>query len=304
MAKRIGSKKVSKASLDSSLDFLIPSKIEEEISKDPQNAIKEFSQKFAMIPIKEIEANPDQPRKEFAEEALTELSDSIKIHGLIQPITVRRLAPGQYQIISGERRWRASQMASLEEVPAYIRVANDQELMEMALIENIQRENLNPFEIAVSYYRLKNEFDLTDDELATRVGKARSTMTNYINLLKAYPPVIDALKKDLIGMGHAKAIKGIKDPVIQRELLDIILKKNLSVRDAEKLAKEYSQKKKPVVPKNNTPAEYEELLQHLKAFFGNGRIRIQSEGEDKGNIIIPFKSKEELQHYFKCVEQM
>ncbi|MEN0002779.1 MAG: ParB/RepB/Spo0J family partition protein [Bacteroidota bacterium] len=303
MAKRLGSKKV-KRSLNSSLDFLIPSKIDEEVSKNPQKAIKELSQKFAMIPLKEIEANPDQPRKEFAEEALKELSDSIKVHGLIQPITVRRLAPGQYQIISGERRWRASKIAELEEVPAYIRIANDQELMEMALIENIQRENLNPFEIAVSYYRLKSEFDLTDEQLANRVGKGRSTLTNYLNLLNMYPPVIEALKADQISMGHAKAIKGIKDSVLQRELLNMILDKQLSVRETEQLARTYSQKKKKATPsKTSNGEEYKELLQHFKDFFGNGRIRIQVEGEHKGQIVIPFKTKEELHHFFKCVEQ-
>jgi ParB family chromosome partitioning protein len=304
MAKRISSKKVNKKSLGSSLDFLIPSKIDEEVSKNPQKAIKEMSQKFAMIPLKEIEANPDQPRKEFDEEALTELSDSIKVHGLIQPITVRRLAPNQYQIISGERRWRASKLAELEEVPAYIRIANDQELMEMALIENIQRENLNPFEIAVSYHRLKSEFDLTDEQLANRVGKGRSTLTNYLNLLKMYPPIIEALKKDEISMGHAKAIKGIKDHIIQRELLDIILKKGLSVRDTEKLAREYSNKKKaPTSPKGKNKQEYKELVQHFKEFFEHGTIRVQVEDEYKGSIVISFKSKEELHHLYKCVEQ-
>lgn len=306
MAKRISRKKVNKKNLDSSLDFLIPSKIDQQISENPEEAVKELSQKFAMIPIGQIQANPDQPRKEFDEEALNELSESIKVHGVIQPLTLRRLEPKVFQIISGERRWRASQLAQLEEVPAYIRIANDQEMMEMALIENIQRQDLNPFEIAVSYYRLKEEFELTDERLAERVGKRRSTVTNYLGLLDMHPEVINALKRDQIAMGHAKAIKGIKDKLLQKQLLDTILSKRTSVREAEKMAKAYSSqpkkdKKSKLNP--NMPEEYKEILQNFKEFFGSGRIRISLESEGKGQIIIPFTSGDELEHFFKCVEQ-
>ena len=211
MAKKISSKnptKVSKDQLRSSIQSrfagtgsgggihaIIPKNIDEEIERDPEKIVKEFSQHFAMIPLKEIEPNPGQPRKDFDPEALEELAASIQVHGLIQPITVRRFNDHEFQIISGERRYRASQIAGLEEVPAYIRIANDQTILEMALIENIQRQDLNPFEVAVSYYRLKEECNLTDLELSKRVGKKRSTITNYLRLLDLHIEVIEALKK-------------------------------------------------------------------------------------------------------------
>lgn len=307
MAKRLGKKKVNKAKLGDSinnLDFLIPQNIDQQMAENPEQAVKEMSQKFAMIPITQIQANPDQPRREFEKEALEELASSIKIHGVIQPLTLRRLEANVYQIISGERRWRASQLAEITEVPAYIRVVNDQELMEMALIENIQREDLNPFEIAVSYYRLKDEFDLIDEELATRVGKKRSTITHYLGLLDMDIVVIESLKKGIISMGHAKAIKGV-DKKLQKQVLDEIVEKKLNVRDAEKLAKTYSKAKSKSQSKttNTMPDEYKEILQNFKEFFGSGKIKINVDNSGKGQIVIPFDTTDQLEHFYKCVEQ-
>jgi ParB family chromosome partitioning protein len=307
MAKRLGKKKVNKAKLGDSinnLDFLIPQNIDQQMAENPEQAVKEMSQKFAMIPITQIQANPDQPRREFEKEALEELAASIKIHGVIQPLTLRRLEANVYQIISGERRWRASQLAEITEVPAYIRVVNDQELMEMALIENIQREDLNPFEIAVSYYRLKDEFDLIDEELATRVGKKRSTITHYLGLLDMDIVVIESLKKGIISMGHAKAIKGV-DKKLQKQVLDEIVEKKLNVRDAEKLAKTYSKAKSKSQSKttNTMPDEYKEILQNFKEFFGSGKIKINVDNSGKGQIVIPFDTTDQLEHFYKCVEQ-
>jgi ParB family chromosome partitioning protein len=266
-----------------------------------------------MIPIEQIEANPDQPRREFEKEALQELAESISVHGIIQPITVRRLADKQYQIISGERRWRASRLADLEEVPAFIRIANDQTLMEMALIENIQREDLNPFEIAVSYFRLKEEFELTDEVLSERVGKKRSTVTNYLRLLDLHPDVMDAMRNQIITMGHARAIAGIKDKLLQRECLKQMFDaegKLMSVRAAEKLAKSFHPPKgktqKKETPDTRLQAERDRILKDFKDFFGTPNIKMEMEKDsrEKGKIIIEFKDNEQLNFFFKCVEQL
>lgn len=300
--------KTSKADLGnsiSSIDFLIPQNIDQQMAENPEQAVKEMSQKFAMIPITQIQANPDQPRREFEKEALEELAASIKIHGVIQPLTLRRLEANVYQIISGERRWRASQIAEITEVPAYIRVVNDQELMEMALIENIQREDLNPFEIAVSYYRLKDEFKLIDEELATRVGKKRSTITHYLGLLDMDIVVIESLKKGVISMGHAKAIKGVEKN-LQKQVLDEIVEKKLNVRASEALAKSYStakSKSSKSKTTNTMPDEYKEILQNFKEFFGSGKIKISVDNNGKGQIVIPFDTTDQLEHFYKCVEQ-
>ncbi|MEL7221982.1 MAG: ParB/RepB/Spo0J family partition protein, partial [Bacteroidota bacterium] len=184
MARKLGGprKKATKKALGDSMMAVFADnkkKVAEVIAENSDEMVKELAKNFAMIPLAHIERNPDQPRYEFDEEALQELANSIKVHGIIQPLTVRYIEPKRYQIISGERRWRASKLAELTEVPAYIRVANDQTLLEMAIIENVQREDLNPMEIANSYKRLKTECDLLDEELAQRVGKKRSTITNY-----------------------------------------------------------------------------------------------------------------------------
>jgi len=202
----------------------------------PEKVVKELANTVANIPVKAIEANPFNPRKDFNEAALKELATSLKVHGLVQPITVRTMGTGNYQLISGERRWRASQMAGLEEIPAYIRaVENDQEMLEMALVENIQRENLNPVEVAITYDRLLKECNLTHDKLAERLGKARTTITHKLGLLELPPEVIVALRDKVISEGHAKAIKGLSNHKNQEFALGQIRLNDLSVRETEKL---------------------------------------------------------------------
>jgi ParB family chromosome partitioning protein len=189
------------------------------------------------IDISAIEANPFQPRTKFAREALDELADSIKIHGLIQPITVRKMGNDHYQLISGERRYRASQLAGLQRLPAYIRVANDQEMLELALIENLHREDLDPIEVAISYRRLIEECSLTQEEMANRVGKNRSTVTNFLRLLKLPAPMQQALRELKISAGHARALLSVEDEDLQQLLFEKLLAEQLSVRQMEELVK-------------------------------------------------------------------
>ncbi|MEZ4986483.1 MAG: ParB/RepB/Spo0J family partition protein [Saprospiraceae bacterium] len=245
MAKQLG-KKPSKGQLGSGIDALFgggAKKVAEAIAENPTEVVRELARHFAMIPLAEIERNPDQPRYEFDTEALEELADSIKVHGIIQPLTVRYLEPGRYQIISGERRWKASKLAGLTEVPAYIRVANDQTLLEMAIIENIQREDLTPLEIANSYSRLKQECELTNEALAERMGKKTSTITNYLRLLGLHISVQEALKNETITMGHAKVIAGL-DLLLQESFLKEIIAKGWSVRQTETQGKVYQAPKR------------------------------------------------------------
>lgn len=310
MAKKLVNK-VGKKELGSGIDALFSPKIEQAIKDNPEQVVRELSSVFATIPIQQIEANPDQPRKDFSEEALQELAESIKVHGLIQPITVRRLSPKEFQLISGERRWRASKIAGLAEVPAYIRIANDQAMLEMALIENIQRENLNAVEIAITYHRLKEECNLTDEQLAERVGKKRSTITNYLRLLDLHIEVLEAVKQDRITMGHARALAGIEDKLLQKMALDEVLKKHSSVRDTEKLVRQYTGAKKSdtAAPagqrKGALPEEHQRILQDFRSFFGSGKILLNLEDADsgKGSIVIPFNTHHELNEFFKCIEQ-
>src|SRR6478752_7405445 len=211
-------------------------KLDVEISTDvipstPANGMSE-------IQISEIEVNPFQPRTHFDEDALLELAESIKVHGIIQPITVRRLSRNQYQLISGERRFQAAKIAGLRAIPAYIRLADDQQMLEMALIENIQRENLNPIEISLSYQRLISECNLKQEELGDRVGKNRSTVTNYLRLLKLPPDIQIALRDQKISMGHARAIINVDNPESQLFIFKKIVAEDLSVRKVEELDRE------------------------------------------------------------------
>ena len=211
--------------------------IDNEVQKDSVSVVKELAHSIAMIPLDQIEVNPFQPRHDFDPAALEELADSIRIHGLIQPVTVRMLTTNAYQLISGERRLRASKLAGITEVPAYIRIANDQALLEMALIENIQREDLNAIEVAISFQRLKEECSLTDEQLAERTGKtkSRSTITNYLRLLRLSPEIQQAIKDKKLTMGHAKALAGVEDFAWQSTLFRQTISDDLSVRALEKL---------------------------------------------------------------------
>lgn len=254
---------------------------------------------IAEIPVSEIEVNPFQPRTHFDQEALQELSESIKVHGIIQPITVRRLAANQYQLISGERRFQASKLAGLQTIPAYIRSANDQQMLEMALIENIQRENLNAIEIALSYQRLISECSLKQDELGERVGKNRATVTNYLRLLRLPPDIQIAVRDNKLSMGHARAIINVENPDKQLYIFKKTLNEDLSVRKVEELVREMSPRKgektgsETEVPGSPAPSrEISHLQSKLSSHFGT-RVAVKSDGA-KGEIKIPFLSVEDL----------
>jgi ParB family chromosome partitioning protein len=248
----------------------------------------------AEIPIDQIEVNPFQPRTNFDKEALAELALSIKELGVVQPITVRKLGYGKYQLISGERRFRASKMAELETIPAFIRVANDQEMLEMALVENIQRENLDAIEVALSYQRLVDECNLTQEELSKRVGKKRSTVANYLRLLKLPPEIQASLRDGKLTMGHARAIISVSEPKKQLQYYRLILAKGLSVRQTEELVKggaEQKTKKKQATPLSFTQQKIkDDLTQLLQA-----PVKIQKSSTGKGKIVIEYMSDEQLE---------
>lgn len=243
-----------------------------------------------------IEANPFQPRTHFDEDALNELAESIRIQGIIQPITVRQLGRDQYQLISGERRWQASRIAGLSTIPAYIRTADDQQMLEMALIENIQRENLNAMEIAISYQRLITECNLRQEELGERVGKNRTTVNNYIRLLKLPPVIQIALRDNKISMGHARAIINIDDSAVQLNLYNRIVEEDWSVRRVEE---EVRKLQNPVLTgekakKGPLKQEIRALQFRLSSFFGS-KVSIKADDKEKGEIRIPFTNQEDLE---------
>lgn len=251
---------------------------------------------IANINVNFIEANPFQPRTEFEKEGLLELSTSIKELGVIQPITVRKLGQDKYQLISGERRLRASQAAGLKDIPAYIRVANDQAMLEMALVENIQRRDLNPIEIALSYDRLVKECDLTQDELGIRVGKNRASTSNYLRLLKLPVEIQSALSKKEISFGHGRALAALDDEQVQLFIFEQIKKESWSVRKLEEEIRE-SKKEQPVVAKSSKQnlsfAQQkfkEDLINKLKT-----KVDFKSNNKGGGNIVIKFKSSEDLE---------
>ncbi len=246
------------------------------------------------LAINEIEVNPFQPRQYFDQEALKELAESIKVHGIIQPITVRKLSRNQFQLISGERRFQASRLAGLKTIPAYVRSADDQQMLEMSLIENIQRENLNPIEIALSYQRLMSECNLKQDELGERVGKNRTTVTNYLRLLKLPPDIQIALRDNKLSMGHARAIINVENADGQLLIFKKTLKEDLSVRQVEELVRTLGKgnrgKETPSGP--GSPREIVQLQGKLSSHFGT-KVSVKSDGK-KGEIRIPFLSVEDL----------
>ncbi len=262
--------------------------------KKKNAAVKELSSAVAMVSLDEISVNPFNPRTDFAEEALEELAASIKVHGLIQPVTLRRLSAKEFQIISGERRFRASKLAGLTEIPAYIRLANDQEMIEMALIENIQRENLNAIEVAITYQRLIDECDLTHEVMAERVGKKRSSVSNHLRLLKLPPEIQQALKNKELSMGHARVLAGVEDPAKKLILFKRTIQDQLSVRELEKLAKLYSFGASPKKGTNDLDSDYKNVQSQFQEYFGSKKVKLKVNAKGKGQILIPFGSTKEL----------
>lgn len=262
------------------------------------------------IPVDQIEANPYQPRTHFDQEALAELADSIKIQGIIQPVTLRQTGTNAYQLISGERRLQASKLAGLDSIPAYIRKADDQQMLEMALIENIQRENLNAIEIALSYQRLLSECNLRQEDLGERVGKNRSTVTNYLRLLKLPPDIQVGLRDADISMGHARALIGIEDPKQQVALYHRIIAEELSVRKVEELvrngfgrptAAEGSSPAKPAPTPVVPAAELRRTERSLTDLFGS-RVQVRPGPKGNGEIKISFDSVEDMQRILHILE--
>ncbi len=266
---------------------------------------KDLSQQVAAIPLKDIRVNPEQPRKDFESEALESLAHSIKTFGLIQPITVRYLGPGEFQLISGERRLRASRIAGLKEIPAYIRLAGDkQEMLEMALVENTHREDLNAIEIALAYQRLVEECNLSHKALSERVGKERSTITNYLRLLDLSAEVQQAIRDKDISMGHARALLSLEKKSDQAKALREVLDRNLSVRDTEKWVRQWIQKK--ANPSPSPPpldSQYQQVQQEFRAFFGSGKVELQVKKDGRGQVVIPFKDTEELNRLLDRLEE-
>jgi len=281
--------------------------------KDPENDIKSVDDKNAdkvvgniiELEIDAIEINPFQPRTNFNEESLRELSTSIKELGVIQPITVRKQEYNKYQLISGERRLRASKLAGLTHIPAYIRIANDNDSLVMALVENIQRHDLDPIEIALSYQRLIDEIQLTQEQMSDRVGKKRSTIANYLRLLKLDPIIQTGIRDGFITMGHGRAIINIEDHDAQADIYQKIVSENLSVRETEALVKSYHEG--TPAPTEKLPAKSssfnieQEEQKTITEFFG-AKVDIKIDGKGKGKITIPFSSKEDFNRIIKLIK--
>lgn len=255
------------------------------------------------IKISQIEVNPFQPRTEFEPEALQDLSDSIKLQGLIQPITVRQSGQNSYQLISGERRLRASKLAGLTEIPAYIRTANDQQMLEMALIENIQRENLNAIEVALSFQRMIDECNLKQEELGDRVSKNRSTVTNYLRLLKLPPAIQAAIRDKEISMGHAKALISVEDPVKQLYIFQEIIKNGLSVRKVEELVREVhkSGKTGKTQKAEGISFQYMKIQDDLASKFST-KVKLKLRDKGTGSIEIAFMSDDDLNRILEMLD--
>lgn len=263
----------------------------------------------SMLEISSIEANPFNPRTHFEKEALKELSQSISIHGIIQPLTVRKLGRDKYQLISGERRFRAAQLAGLTEVPAYIRVANDQTMLEMALVENIQREDLNAMEVALSYQRLIDECALTQDQLSQKVAKSRSSITNYIRLLKLPAPIQAGVRDNVISMGHARALVSAGDDALQLEIFNRVVEENLSVREIEALIKGEklpSQKANETTKKEFPSAGISENQYVFKEHFGDRlatKVEIKKSTNGSGQIVLKFNSENDLNRIIELLNK-
>ena len=292
---------IKKKGLGKGLDSLIPeNKSMKSVTSEKTVESKEDAAAKSgvqVMKINEVEPNRDQPRKNFDEDALLELSDSIKQFGVLQPLLVRK-RKDYYEIIAGERRWRAAKLAGVKEVPVIEKEYTDQEILEIGLIENIQRENLNPIEEAIAYKRLLEEFKLKQDEVAERVSKSRTAVTNSMRLLKLSDKVQQMIIDDMISTGHARALLAIDDPELQYTLANKIFDEKLSVRETEKLVKEI---KNPKKPKEKKPVAnsfiYQDLEEKMKSVFGT-KVSIASKGKGKGKIEIEYYSDDELEHLF------
>jgi ParB family chromosome partitioning protein len=287
---------VKRNALGRGLSALLENADTDVTSKSDNTGSPALAGAVANIPISKIEANPFQPRTDFEQQALSELADSIRQQGIIQPVTVRKLGYDRFQLISGERRLRASQIAGLDAVPAYIRIANDQAMLEMALVENIQRENLNAIEVAISYKRLMDECSVTQEELCTRVGKNRTTVTNYIRLLKLPPDIQAAIRDGKLSMGHARAIISMDDPAQQLALYKEIITREMSVRDVEQAAKiagNKATKRKPKADPNQLGFEFTKIQNVLSSHFAT-KVYLRRNINGSGKIIIPFENDSDL----------
>ncbi len=256
------------------------------------------------LPLNQIEVNPFQPRTEFDEDALQELAVSIKELGVIQPITVRKLGYDKFQLISGERRFRASQIAGLNSIPVYIRIANDQEMLEMALVENIQREQLNPVEVALSYQRLIDECKLTQEKMSERVGKKRSTITNYLRLLKLPAEILSSLKKEEISMGHARALINVNNPETQINIFRDAISNQFTVREIEQIVKDFGNSNYTKTSRNRTKSlptfEHQKISNDLTHKLGK-QVKLKVLKSGKGKVEIQFNSSEELEEIIKII---
>lgn len=279
--------------------------------KDPDNDIKTATDKDAdkvvgnivELDLNDIEVNPFQPRSSFNEDALKELASSIKELGVIQPITVRKVSFGKYQLVSGERRFRASKLVGLDTIPAYIRIANDQESLEMALVENIQREDLDPIEIALSYQRLIDEINLTQEQMSERVGKNRSTIANYLRLLKLDPIIQTGMRDGFLSMGHGRALINIDNTADQLDIYEKIIENSLSVRATEALVKSYKENdsKIPTTTKPKTPEYVKTAKKEFADYFG-AKVDVKVAKKGNGRLIIPFSSEEDFKRLQKLIK--
>jgi len=276
---------------------------------DTSDVSTQGSSNLNEIAISQIEPNPDQPRREFDPEALQELAESIKVMGIIAPITLRKVSDNRYQIIAGERRWRASQLAGLTTIPAYIRTVEDENVMEMALVENIQREDLNAIEIALAYQHLADTTGMTQAKISERVGKSRAAVTNYMRLLKLPAPVQMALKDKEIDMGHARALLSLESPTQQIKLFKEVQKQGYSVRKVEEMVQmlkngdTLQDAKRGFATKQQLPQEYNALRQRLADLFKT-KVQMSCSPTGKGKISIAFANDEELEHIMNILDKM
>jgi len=296
-------KATKKQVLGRGLSALLSDTKEDIVSIQDKNAEKLVGT-IVEIELDAIAVNPFQPRTNFNEDALKELAGSIRELGVIQPITVRKLEGNKFQLVSGERRYRASRLIGATSIPAYVRIANDQEMLEMALVENIQRKDLDPIEVALSYRQLIEEVKLTQEQLSIRVGKNRSTVTNFLRLLKLDPIIQTGIRDGFLSMGHGRALINIYESDLQLEVYQKIIKDKLSVRQTEQLVKSVKEGKPvealPVV-KKEIPDHFKNGIKEISAYLGH-KVDVKLSGKDKGKIIIPFHSEEDFARIKKLLE--